>query len=391
MDGTRNISGGLRVTVIGAIANIALSIIKFTAGVSGNSSALVADAIHSLSDLATDGVAYVALKISNQKPDAEHPYGHGRAETIGSAIIGSAVFFVGIGLAWKIFSNVLSNETKIPEVIALYGASLSIVVKEALYHYTKYEGEKIRSEMIIANAWHHRSDAISSVAALIGIAGAVMGYPLLDSLAAIIVGVMVAGVGGHILLESIDNLMDKGVSQEKMTDMVNIIGKNAQVIDFHELKTRKLGQDTFVDVHIQVAPKISVSEAHNIAESIRRELRQKIEDVTDALVHIDAEEDLDGRFYQISRSDVEVELKKIINELSLISLDGDIVFHFLLHQVCADVTIEFDESVLPEEEKELAGVLAKKIIEGSAVTEVNIRHSLISKSANKNKGDSNEV
>ena len=376
MDDARDIKGGLRATVVGAVANIVLAIVKFIFGMIGNSSALIADAIHSLSDLVTDLVVYFSLKISAQKPDEDHPYGHGRAETIGSAIIGVAVLLVGIGIAWKVLGIVLSGTIPRPEMVAIWAAIASIIGKEALFHYTKWEGERIRSESVIANAWHHRTDAISSVAVVFGIAGASMGYPLMDPLAAVVVAVMIAKAGWDISSEAVHNLMDTGVSQEELERMELIVNKANGVIDHHALKTRMVGSDTFVDIHIQVSPRISVSEAHNIAEAVRRELRENIDHVTDALVHIDAENDLDGRHYKVDREPIEEMIRDTVSDFKGVDLDGEIVLHFLLRSVCADVTIKLNEKLTIIKAKAVAEELGKKILENDAITEVMIHHNL---------------
>jgi len=192
MEQADSTSGGYRITIVGAVTNVALSIFKFIAGTVGNSTALIADAIHSLSDLATDVVVYYSLKISGRKPDEEHPYGHGRAETIGASFVGAAVILVGIGIAWEVLTKVVGGKIAVPTYIALIGAAVSIIAKEILYQYTMRAGMKLKSEVIQANAWHHRSDALSSIAVLIGVAGAQMGWPLMDPLAAVIVGIMIA-------------------------------------------------------------------------------------------------------------------------------------------------------------------------------------------------------
>ncbi len=371
-----NVSAGYRVTVIGAVLNLALAIIKFIAGIMGHSTALIADAIHSLSDLATDLVVYMSLKISSQKPDEKHPYGHGRAETIGSAVIGAAVLFVGIGVAWTVFQKASGGELHVTGLIAIAGAAVSIVVKEALFQYTRKIGEKLRSESIIANAWHHRSDAVSSLAAFVGITGAYMGYTMLDPLAAIIVGIMIAGVGWKILWEAVQNLMDRGVSREELERIEEIITSDRWVVNYHELKTRKVGKDTFVDVHIQVSPRISVSEAHNIAESVRQKLRRNIDHVADALVHIDAEDDLEGRHYQLTRQEMEEAVKKVISEFPGVTIDGDMVLHFLLLRVCVDVTIAFDREVSGDEADAIANAITEKLLEHKKISEVTVRQKL---------------
>ena len=377
MNEQKNISGGIMAIAVGVVINVVLTVLKFIIGTIGNSTALLADAAHSLSDLITDGVAYFSLKISAEKPDEKHPYGHGRAETIGSAIIGVAVLVVGVGIAWEVLQKVLTGSVGVPGTIAIWAALLSIILKEALFHYTKHEGEKMRSESLIANAWHHRSDALSSVAALIGIAGATQGYPLMDPLAAVVVASMVSKVGWDISSDAVQNLMDRGVSEDELKEMEEIVTNAQGVLDHHELKTRVVGSDTFVDIHIQVSPRISVSEAHNIAESVRRELRERIEHVTDALVHIDAEDDLSGRHYKVARKPVEAAVKEIIKEFPGVELDGEITLHFLLNQVCVDVIIKVDDRITIREASEKVKALAERILEENEITEVVIRHNLV--------------
>ncbi len=371
----QDLSGGVRVTVIGAIVNIALAVIKFIAGTVGNSAALMADAIHSISDLATDIVVYISIKISGQKPDAEHPYGHGRAETIGSAIIGAAIFFVGFQISWKVLQDVFAGEFSTPKSIAFWAALVSIAGKEAIYRYTLRVGKNLRSESIIANAWHHRSDALSSVAAAIGIGGAALGWKLMDPLAAVLVGLMVVHVGGKIFYESLQNLMDIGVSPEALKEIEKLIKNSYGVKEYHELKTRKLGRDTFVDVHIQVQPRISISEAHNIAESVRHELREKIDHVTDALVHIDAEDDREGRLYNVNREEIERDVTKAVQG-SPLKLSGEVTLHYFINRICVEITLDMDESLSAEHVKKHVEELAQVLLENSAVTEVSIKHSL---------------
>ncbi len=369
-------ASGFRVTLVGALTNIALAIIKFIVGVAGNSTALIADAVHSLSDLATDVVVYFSLKISSRKPDEDHPYGHGRAETIGATFIGAAIVFVGVGIAWEVMTRLLGGALPVPAPIAIGAAALSIAMKEALYRYTARVGRQLRSEAIMANAWHHRTDAVSSIAALVGIAGAVSGYPLMDPLAAVVVGLMIARVGGKIGWDAIQNLMDTGVSPEELEKMEGIIKASPGVVHFHELKTRRLGKDTLVDLHIQVPPRISISEAHNIAETVRHNLRHTIDQVTDALVHIDAEDDGKGRLYSVDRPQLEEIIKTAFDKISEIKLTGDIILHYFIHQVCVDITVEIDDKLTVGEAKENVKQLKEELLGNPLITEVCIHHNL---------------
>ena len=376
MEPVNDTSAGYRVTAVGAVTNVALAILKFIAGTVGNSTALVADAIHSLSDLATDVIVYYSLKISGQKPDEEHPYGHGRAETIGASFVGVAVILVGIGISWEVLTKVVNKTILVPGSIALVGAFISIIAKEILYRYTIRVGEKLKSESVKANAWHHRTDAISSLAALIGVAGAQMGWPLMDPLAAVIVGIMIAHVGYTIARDGVNNLMDTGVSESELENMKTIIRNTSGVLHFHELKTRKLGKDVLVDLHIQVPPRISISEAHNIAETVRFRLKQNVVDVSDALVHIDAEDDREGRLYQVSREEIEAEIKQAVEKTDNLKLSGEITLHYFMREISLDITIELDDSFTVGEARESVKMLTEKILDSTKVTEVCVKSDL---------------
>jgi cation diffusion facilitator family transporter len=367
---------GVRVTLVGAVTNVALAIFKFIAGTTGNSAAMIADAIHSLSDVATDVIVYFSIKISARKPDEEHPYGHGRAETIGAAFIGAAIVLVGVGIAWEILTTVVGGKITVPTYVALIGAAVSIIVKEILYRYTMRAGMKLKSDAIRANAWHHRSDAISSLAALAGIAGALLGYPLMDPLAAVIVGIMIAHVGIKIAWEAVNNLMDTGVSNTELEKIKSIIKENPGVLHFHELKTRKLGKDVLVDLHIQVPPRISISEAHNIAETVRFNLKQKVEEIADALVHIDAEDDQEGRLYNVSREQIEEFVKSAVAETDRLKLSGDMTLHYFLRQICVEITVDVADSFTVVEAREAVKNLTDKILNHPKVTEVWVKSDL---------------
>ena len=284
--------------------NLVLAIGKFLAGWLGSSQALIADAVHSLSDLATDIVAYFSIRIASHGADEKHPYGHGRAETIGAALIGVALCFVGIGLVAGVVEKLLTGALLVPTWPAIAGAVGSIVMNEWLYQYSVRVGRRQKNETIIANAWHHRSDSLSSVAALLGVLGAMFGFPILDPLAAIVVVYMIVKVGWEIADKSVRELMDETAPPEKMDEIRKTIMSVNGVRQYHELRTRGVGADLFVDAHILVAPDISVSEAHNIAETVRADLKEKAE-VTDALVHIDAEEDIHYKIVRFDRQKLE--------------------------------------------------------------------------------------
>ncbi len=287
----KNISPGIKATLIGALANLLLSVVKFIGGVAGNSTALVADALHSLSDLLTDAIVLATHKIGQIPADSNHPYGHGRAETIGATIVGAVIILAGIWIAYDVSQVIASGSRLVPNWLAASAAMLSILVNEGIFHYTRIVGEKTNSPAIIANAWHHRSDAISSVAALIGILGAHFGYPIMDPLAGGVVALMVLKVGYDILTEGVRDLMDTGLSEDQTEEIQKIIDTIPEVLKYHDLRTRTLGGEIFMDVHILVDTDLTVTEGHAAAERVRRSLITAFDRVQDVLVHVDGEED----------------------------------------------------------------------------------------------------
>lgn len=368
---------GYKATIISSISDVALAALKFAAGTLGHSSALIADALHSLTDLATDFVSFVSLKISHQKPDEDHPYGHGRAETIGTAVIGIVVVIVGLWLSWEQVIALEQGHENRPTWLAAAAAAASMVIKEAMYWYTLAIGKKARSESVIANAYHHRSDSLSSLAALIGIGGATLGYHAMDPLAAIIVGLMIIHMGGKITWDATQNLMDSGLSREELEELNRIIEAVPNVLHHHDIKTRRAGRDVFIDCHIQVSPRISVSEAHNIAETVRHDLRHRAPHVTDAMVHIDSEDDSEGgRLYNDQRVLVEKAVTEILAQSPDIRLAEDIILHYFLKNLAVDITLESDDEHTLTETRQVAARIKEKLFETGIVTEANIKHHL---------------
>ena len=221
-----NISPGVKATLVGALANLLLSVVKFIGGILGNSTALIADAVHSLSDLLTDAIVLATHKIGQMPADSNHPYGHGRAETIGATIVGVVIILAGIWIAYDVSQVIASGSQLVPTWLAAGAAFISILVNEGIFHYTRNVGEKINSPAIIANAWHHRSDAISSVAALIGILGAHFGYTIMDPLAGGVVALMILKVGYGILTDGLRDLMDTGLSEDQTGEIPRLCAKN---------------------------------------------------------------------------------------------------------------------------------------------------------------------
>ena len=281
-----------KVTLIGSVIDLVLGVAKILVGVIAHSEALVADGVHSLSDLATDFVVLYAARHAHREADEDHPYGHGRIETLATVGLGIALILVALGIAWEAVERMNTPDLLFrPGLLALAVAFLSILSKEAIYQYTMRVARRLRSNMLMANAWHSRSDAISSIVVFIGVAGAMAGYHYLDAVAAVAVAVMIAKIGLDLVLSSTRELIDTALEPE-MVDAIRdtITGVNG-VRALHMLRTRRSGGHALVDLHLQVDPRISVSEGHQIADTVRRTLIERFDEVTDVTVHIDPEDD----------------------------------------------------------------------------------------------------
>jgi|TARA_B110000914_G_scaffold54749_1_gene47425 cation diffusion facilitator family transporter len=308
---------GTKVTIIGILSNIILSVIKLIGGIVGNSAAMVADAVHSFSDLLTDAIVLVTHKISQIPKDEDHPYGHGRAETIGTTAIGIIIIFTGIGLVYEGWNIIQSESPPIPEPIAAGMAFVSIIIKEWLFRYTYSVGKKSNSSLLLANAWHHRSDAMSSIAALVGIIGSMIGFPILDPVAAAVVAFMIIRVGYKLTLGGFRELMDTALSEKDTQNIQVVIDEISGVIKSHDLRTRKIGGEILIDVHIQVDSDLTVTEGHEVAERVRRNLINRYQKTQDVLVHVDGYDDSRVEsIYNISRSDVELIVTPLLSHMT---------------------------------------------------------------------------
>jgi cation diffusion facilitator family transporter len=281
-----------RVTIVGAVVNVVLAAGKVVFGVIGQSQALIVDGVHSLSDLLSDGIVLAAARFGSQGPDSDHPYGHARIETAATIGIGALLLAVAAGFAYDAVQRLLEPERLwTPGWIALVAAIVSVLAKEALYHYTMRAGKRARSPLIEANAWHHRSDALSSIVVVIGVIGAMAGAFWFDALAAIVVAAMVGMVGWRFAWHAVRELVDTGLEPAELEALRAQIASVGGVRAHHGLRTRRMGADVLVDVHVLVDPRISVSEGHRIADEVRERLIRSIDDVTEVLVHVDHEPD----------------------------------------------------------------------------------------------------
>jgi len=281
-----------RITLIGAVVDLLLGIVKILVGISSHSQALIADGVHSLSDLATDFLVLFAAKHSHREADTEHPYGHGRIETVATVALGMALTAVAVGISWDSIRRLLDPSLLLhPGWLALLIAFISVISKEAIYQFTARVAHRLRSRMLLANAWHSRTDAISSILVMIGVGGAMAGVPWLDAIAAVAVAVMIAKIGWDLLWKSLQELIDTALECEQVEAIRREILQVSGVRALHMLRTRRSGNDALVDVHILVDPTLSVSEGHQIGEYVRGRLLQQIDEVADVTVHIDPEDD----------------------------------------------------------------------------------------------------
>ena len=285
---TRFLGTGEGVTLGGSLVNLLLVGIKLAAGVLGGSAALVADAIHSLSDLASDLVVLVGYRVGRLPEDEDHPYGHGKVETLATVSVGVMLVAVGVGMGWAAVSDLAAGEYEAPPgVVALGAAALSVVVKEALYRYTARVARDADSRLLLANAWHHRSDALSSVAALVGVAGARWGWPWMDPAAAGVVCVFVVKVGWDLGFRAVRDLVDSSPEPDLLEELERVIRSVEGVRGFHDLKARRLGKDILVDVDVEVDPELNVIQGHDVAREVRSALLHRVRNVRDAMVHVE--------------------------------------------------------------------------------------------------------
>jgi cation diffusion facilitator family transporter len=279
------------VTLIGAMINAILGCIKLLGGILYHSHALAADGVHSFSDLVTDFMVLFASKYGSQAADENHPYGHQRIETAATLILALLLILAGAGIAWDSLHEIFYGTHTSPGWFTLPIAIFSIVANEILFHWTRHVGKKIQSSLVIANAWHHRSDAASSTVVALGLIGSLLGFFYLDALAAAIVGFMIIKMGIGYGWDSVKELTDTAVDAQTLQKINGIIQTIPGVERIHQLRSRLMGGDILVDVHILVSPFISVSEGHYVAQHVHQALVDGLERVKDVIVHVDPEDD----------------------------------------------------------------------------------------------------
>ena len=294
MDEKQRLREVYKVTLAGSVINVLLLVVKFAAGILGHSAAMIADAIHSLTDFATDVVVLVFVKLGNKPKDKDHDYGHGKYETLATAIIGISLFVVGVLICYtginKTYRAIEGETLQQPGVVALVAAIVSIVLKEWAYQFTVRVGKKCHSEAVVANAWHHRSDALSSIGTMIGVGGAILlgdKWAVLDPLAAIIVSAFIIKAAWGLVLQSVKELTDASLPDAEEEEIMKLANEESGVREIHNLQTRRIGNKIAIEMHVRMPGSLSLYEAHEHATDIEKRLKEKFGADTHVGIHLE--------------------------------------------------------------------------------------------------------
>lgn len=278
-----------RVSSITIIGNVILSVAKLLAGIVAHSNAMISDAVHSASDVFSTFVVIIGIRLASKKPDKEHPYGHERMECVAAIILAIVLFITGLGIGMDALKNILNgnySNLQVPGILALIAAIVSIVSKEGMYWYTRYNAKKIDSSALMADAWHHRSDAFSSIGALIGIIGARLGFPIMDSIASLVIFVFIVKAAFDIFKEAMNKMVDHSCDEKTEKQIYDCVVKNENVLGVDLLQTRIFGNKIYVDVEIRADASCTLQEAHSIAEAVHDDIEQNFPKVKHIMVHV---------------------------------------------------------------------------------------------------------
>lgn len=279
----------MRVSTVSIVVNLVLSVLKFFAGIVGNSGAMISDAVHSASDVFSTFIVIIGVKISSKSSDKEHQYGHERLECVAAIILAAILLFTGVMIGIAALQKIIRGnyeELLIPSKIALVAAVVSIIVKEWLYWYTRAAAKKINSSALMADAWHHRSDALSSIGSFAGIFGSRLGYPVLDSVASVLISLFIAKAAYEVFKEAVDKMIDKACDEEILDEMRKTILKQRGVLGIDLLKTRLFGSKIYVDIEISADGKQSLNDSHHIAEHVHDAIENDFDSVKHCMVHV---------------------------------------------------------------------------------------------------------
>lgn len=282
-----------RVALVTIVGNMVLSVFKILAGIVANSNAMISDAIHSASDVFSTVVVIIGVKLASKESDKEHPYGHERLECVAAIVLAMILFITGLGIGLDACKDIIQGNAKntpVPGMLALVAAIVSIASKEGMYWYTRYYAKKIDSSALMADAWHHRSDSFSSIGALIGIAGARHGYPVMDSVASLVIFFFIAKAAYEIFKDAMDKMVDHCCDEETEQKIYECVMKNEKVLGIDLLYTRIFGNKIYVDIEILLDASYTLREAHTIAEAVHDDIEQSIPKVKHIMVHVNPKE-----------------------------------------------------------------------------------------------------
>jgi len=330
-----------RITITGAIVNCLLAASQIVFGIVGHSQALLADGFHTLSDLLSDFIVLFAVKQSSAAADEGHPYGHGRIETLATVILGFLLVAAGLGIGYRGIDSIASSQQSNPALITLVFAGLAIVAKEFLYRYTMKAAKQTHSNLLESNAWHHRSDALSSVVVLVGISAQLLGVPYMDILAAIVVAIMIIVMGLRLTSKAFAELIDTSLDIELVGQVRSLIEGNESVREVHSLRSRSMGGLGYVDAEIRVNPRLTVSEAHYVAFSLEQAIKANFEQIIDVSIHVDplTESGHDSVSDLPPRTEIQEMLAVAWRELPCCDQIEQIHLHYLQSQVEVDLVL----------------------------------------------------
>lgn len=278
-----------RLSTMSIIGNVILSVFKLMAGIVAYSNAMISDAVHSASDVFSTVVVMIGIRLASKKADKEHPYGHERLECVAAIILAMVLFMTGIGIGREAFKNILAgsyNDLQMPGTLALVAAAVSIMVKETMFWYTKIYAVRIDSSALLADAWHHRSDAFSSVGALIGIAGARLGFPVMDSIASLVIFVFIIKAAYDIFKDAIDKMVDHSCDEETERQIYECVMRNREVMGIDSLYTRIFGNRIYVDIEVAVNESYTLKRSHEVAEEVHEDIEKNFQKIKHIMVHV---------------------------------------------------------------------------------------------------------
>lgn len=348
-------------TIASVLGNIVLGISKLAGGIAFNSHALIADAIHSAADLATDFIAWIAVIIGRNEADESHPYGHGKFETFGTFALSVVLAATGAGIIINDAQNLITGDIQPVGFMAALVAIGVIVVKEFLFWYCLKQGRAVDSQPIIANAWHHRADSLSSLVVVVGVGLGAFGLARFDPLAAMVVGGILVHMGYKLGHEAFNELVDASIDPAKLSAMGNVLKNTEGVVSAHDLRARRLGSQFLVDVHVEVSPYISVSEGHRIAELTEYNLKNQVKGIGDVVVHIDpAKHDHSATPAPLSRQDREKEVRALVKKVDKQARVEEVTLHLIDDTCYGEVMLSHPTSgVLTDKKKDLEKALLK--------------------------------